>query len=75
MRGLVRAIEQADVHWAKAMKHLLLDVKTTVDTAKDGGKLALASSQIDDLNRQHREIVNLGLAPYLTEPRANAPPK
>ena len=75
LRGLVRAIEQADVHWAKAMKDLLLDIKTTVDTAKDEGKLALAASQIDDLNRQYREIVNLGLAPYLTEPRANAPAK
>lgn len=58
------------------MKDLLLDLKTTtVDTAKDDGKLALAASQIEDFNRQYREIVSLGLAPYLTELRANAPPK
>ena len=75
LRELVRAIEQDDVQWAKAMKHLLLDIKTSVDSAKDEGKLALAASQIDDFNRQYREIVDLGLAPYLTEPRANAPPK
>ena len=75
LRELVRAIEQDDAQWAREMKYLLLDIKTTVDTARDEGKLELSASQIDDFNRQYRDIVNQGLQLYLTEPRANAPPK
>ena len=75
LRELVRAIEQDDAQWAREMKHLLLDIKTTVDTAKDEGELELSVSQIDDFNRQYRDIVNQGLQVYLTQPIANAPPK
>jgi len=75
LRELVRAIEQDDAQWAREMKRLLLDVKTTVDTAKDEGKLELSTSQIDDFNHQYRDIIDWGLQPYLTQPMANTPPK
>ena len=75
LRELVRAIEQDDAQWAREMKRLLLDVKTTVDTAKDEGKLELSTSQIDDFNHQYRDIIDRGLQPYLTQPMANTPPK
>ena len=60
IRGLVRPIEQDDAQWAREMTHLLLDIKTPLDTTKDEGKLELYASQIDDLNRQYRDIVNQG---------------
>ena len=57
------------------MKHLRPDIKTTVDTAKDEGKPESFATQINGFNRQCRDIVSQGLQPYLTEPRANSPPK
>ena len=75
LRELVGAIERDDAPWAKAMKRLLVDIKTTVDTAKDEGKLQLPAKTVIDFNRQYRQIVSQGLQPYLIEPKSNAPPK
>jgi transposase len=75
VRELTRAIEQDDAEWAKALKHLLLEIKETVDTAKAQGHPHLSPEQIDLFNDRYRDIVDRALTPYLKEPSSNAPPK
>ena len=53
----------------------LSDIKRTVDTAKDEGKLQLPAKTVVDFSRQYRQIVDGGLQPYLIQPKSDAPPK
>jgi len=75
LRELERAFEQDNAQWADNMKDLLLQIKETVDDAKARGQTKLPNEQVDDFNRQYREIVDTALDPYLKEQPTKSPPK
>ena len=75
LRELTQAFEQDGALWAREMKTLLLKIKESVDKAKARGTTALPRHQISRFKQKYRNIVDAALAPYLNQPRSNAPPK
>jgi transposase len=74
LRELIRAEEQDDATWAKEMKELLLEIKATVDAAKDNGKNPLSPLELTSFHEKYREILAGGFKKY-PDNSGNAPPQ
>lgn len=67
LRELVFLVEQHEQEWAAKMIDLLVDIKNTVDGAKEAGQVALADQQLTEFERQYDQLITLGF-------EANPPP-
>lgn len=74
LRELIRAQEQDDASWAKEMKELLLQIKATVEAAKQNGKNALKPLELSAFHKKYREILAEGFKKY-PDNSGNAPPQ
>ena len=74
LRELIRAEEQDDATWATEMKELLLEIKSTIDTAKDNGKNALEPLKLISFHEKYRQILAEGFKKY-PDNSGNDPPK
>lgn len=61
IRDLVFILESEKQSWAGEMLDLLLKIKQTVETAKDGNQIALSAEQITSFTAQYDQIVASGL--------------
>jgi transposase len=61
IRDLIFILEIEKQSWAGEMLDLLLKIKQTVETAKDGSQIALSDEQIASFNLQYDQNVSAGL--------------
>ena len=67
LRSLIFIHDRYQQPWAEAMGQLLVDIKTTVDAAKQQGLLTLTGDQLSQFEKQYDELIVQGL-------KANPPP-
>jgi transposase len=62
LRELIYQIEagQKQKQWAEPMKGLLLEIKATVDEAKEAGKKELSGKQSREFNKRYEEVSRRG---------------
>lgn len=67
LRRLIFIHERYQQPWAEAMSHLLIEIKSEVDAAKQQGFLSLTSDQLSQFQRRYDDLITEGL-------QANPPP-
>ena len=67
LRELTALYEQTGAEWAKEMRHLLVEIKNAVATAKQHGKIRLGVLQEVNFEGRYRQLLKQGFA-------ANPPP-
>ena len=67
LRELTALYEQTGAQWAKELRHLLVEIKTAVEAAKQHGKIRLSVLQEAHFEGRYRHLLKQGFA-------ANPPP-